>query len=130
MFLRILRLQACSKDSHFSKDQEANTSVASNLWTTAMLVCGSLLKCLQEKTTKEILLQWGLSLLTIVVPAPCWNSCPHPLPLLPSPQKLTERSAAPLIHIYIFWCKTKVKLCKTKVKLYNWRILEKIASSC
>lgn len=25
-FLRILRLQDCSKDSHFSNDQEANTS--------------------------------------------------------------------------------------------------------
>lgn len=26
MFLRILRLQNCSKDSHFSKGQEINTS--------------------------------------------------------------------------------------------------------
>lgn len=95
MFLRILRLQDCSKDSHFSKDQEINTSDSgfkplkdshASMWLTSEVFTREIyqrdLVAIRIKSTNHSCLYL------------CWNSCPHPFPLLTSPQKLSERFAA------------------------------------
>lgn len=95
MFLRILRLQGCSKDSHFSKGQEINTSDSgfkplkdshASMWLTS--------EVFTTENYKQDLVAIRIKFTNHSYLYLSWNSCPHPLPLLPSPQKLSERFAA------------------------------------
>lgn len=103
MFLRILRLQNCSKDSHFSKGQEINTSDSgfkplkdshASMWLIS--------EVFTKKNYRQHLVAIRIKFTNPSCLYPTLEFLPSPTPSPAIPPKDVRKICSPLIHIYTF----------------------------